>query len=166
MIEVRPAERKDMEALAMIQTSSWKKAFENILSVDTLEKYTNPEECKTMLENVYDAQRGFFYIGYLDEKPCAELFWCEGNEMQESAEIVALHSLSGSWGSGIGKAVMDRAIEDIRQKRFKCIYLWVFTENRRARRFYEKCGFVSDGERHISSFDEAEEMRYVYSCEG
>lgn len=116
MIEVRHAKRDDMKALALIQVSSWKKGFENILSKETLEKYTNFENCQIMLERFYDSKSGYFYIAYREEKPCAELFWCEGKEIDESAEIVALHSIPESWGHGVGKAIMDKATDDIKAK--------------------------------------------------
>lgn len=163
MVEVKHATRDDMKALAVIQTSSWKGAFKDILNKDTLERYTDLEKCQMMLEKVYDSKRGFFYIGYYKGKPCAELFWCEGKEMIESAEIVALHSIPECWGHGVGKEIIDKAIDEIKAKGYKNIYLWVFEENIRAIKFYEKEGFVLDGENHVSDFDEAVEVRYVYS---
>ena len=41
------------------------------------------------------------------------------------------------------------------------VHLWVFKENTRARRFYEKHGFHSDGSERVSEFDGALEVRYV-----
>ena len=163
MIEVKYAKYDDMKTLAFIQTSSWKKGFENILSEDTLEKYTDLEKCQMMLEKVYDSKSGNFYIACRDGKPCAELFWREGKEMDESAEIVALHSIPESWGHGVGKAIMDKATDDIKAKGYKHIYLWVFKENLRARKFYEKFGYSLDGEHRVSDFDESVELKYMYS---
>lgn len=160
-MEIRRANREDVKHLAMIQTSSWKAAFKDIMSSECLNQYTDVLKCQEMLESVYDAKQGFFYIGFWKEKPCAELFWCEDREHEKSAEIVALHSVRESWGSGLGKAIMERAIEDIAKCKKEHIYLWVFEENHRARRFYEKCGFVPDGMEQISRFDDAKEVRYV-----
>lgn len=42
------------------------------------------------------------------------------------------------------------------------LYLWAFKENHRARRFYEKNGFVWDGSERVSEFDGAMEIRYTF----
>lgn len=76
MIEVRHARRDDMKALAVIQVSSWKKGFKNILSKKTIEKYTDLEKCQNMFEKFYDSKSGYFYIAYREENPCADLIWC------------------------------------------------------------------------------------------
>lgn len=73
---------------------------------------------------------------------------------------MALHSLRESWGSGVGRALMDRAQADITALGKRRVFLWVFQENRRARRFYEKCGFLPGGECHGERFGDAVETRY------
>lgn len=161
MINIRRAEYNDLKSLAAIQTLSWKSAFSDILSDSTLNKYTDLEKCVKILENAYNSGNGYMYIGSMNETPCAELFWCRGRELERSAEIVALHSIRESWGCGVGKAIMDKAMEDIFNNGFEKVYLWVFDQNKRARRFYEKYGFVSDGTRRISVFDRAVEVRYI-----
>ena len=51
--------------------------------------------------------------------------------------------------------------EALRQIGERPVFLWAFKENRRARRFYEKHGFIWDGSERISEFDGAVEVRYV-----
>lgn len=161
MIQIRRAEYNDLKSIAAIQTLSWKSAFSDILSDSTLNKYTDLEKCVKILENAYNAGNGYLYIGNINEKPCAELFWCRGMELERSAEIVALHSIPESWGCGVGKAMMDKAMDDIFNNGLKTVYLWVFEQNKRARRFYEKYGFVPDGTSRISIYDKAVEVRYI-----
>lgn len=161
MMQIRRATYNDLIALATIQTRSWKSAFNDILSDKTLNKYTNLDKCVKILENIYNSNSGYFYIAYINENPCAELFWCKGKELEQSAEIIALHSIPESWGCGIGKAIMDKATKDIFNEGFKTVYLWVFEQNKRARRFYEKYGFVADRISRISIYDKVLEIRYV-----
>ena len=72
-------------------------------------------------------------------------------------EIVALHSLPESWGTGLGHALITEALHQIGD----CpTFLWAFKENTRARRFYEKHGFAFDGTQRVSEFDGAIEVRY------
>lgn len=39
--------------------------------------------------------------------------------------------------------MMERVLKDVKKAGYKKIILWVFKENERARRFYEKNGFVT-----------------------
>ena len=51
-----------------------------------------------------------------------------------------LYTVTGMHGSGLGQAMLDAALPGRRPA-----YLWVFTDNVRAVRFYERNGFVPDG---------------------
>ena len=58
--------------------------------------------------------------------------------------------------------MVEAALRDVREERKKRVYLWAFKENHRARRFYEKNGFVWDGSERVSEFDGAMEIRYTF----
>ena len=80
---------------------------------------------------------------------------------ENEVEIVALHSLPETMGTGLGAAMMKYALEQIRQLCGEVtVFLWAFQENARARRFYEKHGFSWDGNERVSEFDGAVEVRY------
>ena len=79
-------------------------------------------------------------------------------DTDDGAEIVAIHSLPESWGSGLGHAMLTEALKQIGDRP---VHLWAFKENTRARRFYEKHGFYWDGSERVSEFDGALEVRYV-----
>lgn len=49
-------------------------------------------------------------------------------------------------GRGIGRSLIDHVIREARQERVCSIFLWVIAENRKARTFYERNGFVTNGE--------------------
>jgi RimJ/RimL family protein N-acetyltransferase len=78
--------------------------------------------------------------------------------VQDSVEIVAIHSLPESWGTGLGYAMLEEALNQIGNQP---VFLWAFKENKRARRLYEKHGFRWDGTERVSEFDSALEVRYV-----
>jgi GNAT superfamily N-acetyltransferase len=48
-------------------------------------------------------------------------------------------------GSGIARELMEWAIEEARRRAAKALYLTVFIENERARRFYDRFGFEDVG---------------------
>jgi len=70
-------------------------------------------------------------------------------------ELASLYVKRGWWGSGLGGWLLEFAL------RGESAHLWVFEENRRARRFYEKHGFRPDGRRQLDGRTGVWEYRYV-----
>ena len=60
-------------------------------------------------------------------------------------EIRQFYLLHECRGTGIAHALMEWAKEEARVRGAREMYLTVFTENHRARRFYERCGFEEVG---------------------
>lgn len=162
MINVRKATCEDATVLAHIMVQSFRTAFADIVTPETMDRCTNEENCTQMVASILASGEGEFLLAYKDGIPCGELYWRAGEELQNSAEIVALHSLQETWGTGVGKALIAYALHSIVESGKTSAYLWAFERNVRARRFYEKCGFVHDGSTQVSRFDEAVEVRYVW----
>ena len=94
-----------------------------------------------------DAGRVIGFLGYGDRAP----------EDPETGEIFALYVLSEYYGTGVGKLLMDAGLEKL--KAYPRVCLWVLKENARAIRFYEKCGFSTDGKELFSERVNAAEIR-------
>ena len=150
---VRNATFEDMTLAADIMVTSFRTAFAAFVSPETMDACTNPDNCRAMLEHIYLEGKMHFLIG--GDK--GFLCW---QETENGAEIVAIHSLPVSWGTGLGHAMLTEALKQIGDRP---VYLWAFKENTRARRFYEKHGFHWDGAERVSKFDGALEVRYVKS---
>ncbi|NMB07774.1 MAG: GNAT family N-acetyltransferase [Tissierellia bacterium] len=57
---------------------------------------------------------------------------------------------------------MDLVISILKKEGCKQVALWVYETNKRARRFYEKCGFGFDGTKKHSHFsNKPVELRYI-----
>ena len=148
---VRDVDIEDMERAAHIMVTSFRTAFAPFVSRQTMDACTVPENCRELLRQVYRNENMHFLIGG------GQGFLC-WQDNPDSAEIMAIHSLPESWGSGLGKAMLTEALRRIGDK---TVFLWAFKENSRARRFYEKQGFSWDGSERVSEFDGALEVRYV-----
>jgi len=61
-------------------------------------------------------------------------------------EIWAIYLREEYCNKGYGKNLLDFQIGELKSSGCKKIFLWVFEENYRARRFYEKHGFEFTGE--------------------
>ena len=64
---------------------------------------------------------------------------------RRAIELRQLYILKGFHGVGIAHALMDWALEDARRQGFVEIYLTVYVDNQRARRFYDRYGFEAVG---------------------
>lgn len=65
------------------------------------------------------------------------------------------------WGTGIARAALDAVLDRMRGDGVRRAWAWVFTDNRRGRRFYDKAGWVRTGRSSRSTFPPyAELLRY------
>ena len=141
--EIRRVKQGDADALGAVQTASWKAAFRGILSEEMLEKLTDPQKTAAMYRRLLADGTGNGYIGEIDGKAHCIAYWDKTRDadMPQYAEIICIHSLPDNWRKGYGGQMMDRLLADIAQAGFEKVMLWVFTENARARAFYEAKGF-------------------------
>ena len=148
---VRNAEFEDMKRLGHIMSVSFRTAFSAFVTQETLDACAQEDNCIALLEGIFREGKVHFLIG----GDSGMLAW---QTTEDIAEIIAIHSLPESWGTGLGHAMLAEALKQIGGRP---VFLWAFKENSRARRFYEKHGFHWDGSERISQFDGALEVRYV-----
>lgn len=65
-------------------------------------------------------------------------------------------------GSGIGRLLLDAVHAHAHADGFRLMLLWVLTDNTRARRFYERAGYIADGAVQADDYDgvSVPEVRY------
>ena len=90
---------------------------------------------------------GFVGYGHREEDPL------------NTGEVFALYILSEYYGKGVSLRLMNAALD--RLDDYEEICLWTLKKNRRAIRFYRKCGFVPDGREKTNKTIGAEEIRMV-----
>lgn len=66
----------------------------------------------------------------------------------EAGEIFTLYVLPAYFGMGLGLRLMNAALERLQD--YRQIRVWLLKENKRAYRFYQKCGFTPDGNEKLS----------------
>ena len=148
---VRNANFDDIKQAGYIMSVSFRTAFGDFVSQQTMDACAQEDNCIALLEGIFREGKVHFLMG----ENSGMLAW---QKVQDSAEIVAIHSLPESWGTGLGHAMLEEALNQIGNQP---VFLWAFKENARARRFYEKHGFHWDGTERVSEFDGALEVRYV-----
>lgn len=70
---------------------------------------------------------------------------CPANALSPAFELKQIYLMAEAYGTGIGKALFEDAVAEIRSRGAKCMWLSVSDKNIRAQRFYQKLGFVPAG---------------------
>jgi len=85
--------------------------------------------------------------------------------MPDCGEIWALYVDPPLWSAGIGRALVGSACDRLGQAGYERAFLWVLTANTRARHFYERAGWCSDGCERTDLMGDivVDEVRYVTS---
>ena len=140
---------------AYVAWKSWHEAYKNIVDKEYLDALTleKCEETAFRLTDHFmvaiDDGRVIGFVGYGDR----------GDEAPDIGEIFALYVLSDYFGKNVGLQLMNAGLEQLKNNSEIC--LWVFKENRRAIRFYQKCGFAPDGEEMMHSNAQAIMIRMI-----
>lgn len=151
-VNIRKAVLGDEKITAYIQAESWKSGFGNIISAEEMEKHTNIARIEQMHANVLTNHIAEGLILSVDDKPHSIAFWSKSREEGDDsrAELICIHSLQDNWGKGYGSKMMEEVLKDIKNAGYPAVILWVFEDNIRARRLYEKWGFVLTEEKKDS----------------
>jgi RimJ/RimL family protein N-acetyltransferase len=161
-ITIRKAITADASNMAKILCESWRAAYKDTITPDELARNTDLEKRTEMFEKMIPSGRGHFYIAWDGDVPCGLCSFgnSRDTDMPDYAEIIAIYALQDYWGKGVGKKLLKFALSEIKRLEYKKVMLWVFEQNARARRFYEKYGFIVDGTTKDSGFANAKEVRY------
>ena len=136
-MRVRDAVPDDAEAIASVQVCSAQCGFAGIFSAEalaTLDPEPRVALWRERLPLVAEEEGeivGFAHVGPSDEEPVGEVY--------------RLFVHPDRWGTGIGRALLERALDQLRGVGFSEATLWVHADNPRARRFYEAGGWRLDG---------------------
>ncbi|WP_030436696.1 GNAT family N-acetyltransferase [Actinoplanes subtropicus] len=87
------------------------------------------------------------------------------SETEGAAELYAIHVDPAVVGTGVGRLLMGNALEQLAELGGERAVLWVLEGNERARRFYDRGGWVADGETRVEAIggEPVKQLRYSRS---
>ena len=79
-----------------------------------------------------------------------------------TGEVASMYLAPEAWSRGLGSQLLSTAVNDLRERGFAPLILWVIEANVRGRAFYERNGWTPDGGRQPIDFDgvPVDEIRY------
>jgi ribosomal protein S18 acetylase RimI-like enzyme len=163
-LDVRRAIRDDAGAIAEVHVLGWKWAYRGAMPdafLDALSPEQREEGWQRTLDRpdrpVFVAERGGKVVGFVASGPAEE----DSVDLSRG-QVFALYLDPAVVGTGVGRALLSRAVEDLRQRGYGQAVLWVLGTNDRARRFYEAAGWRADGEQRTETWAglSLDEVRY------
>ena len=146
---LRLATVADAPALARVHMAAWRAAYRGIMASDYLDAMDAERFASGWERNLETGARTT--VGTLTDLPDAVIEgFCSVGPAREGSggatgEVWALNLHPRAFGTGLAKELHDDGLERLIGAGHSSVCLWVATENPRARRFYEREGWVADG---------------------
>jgi ribosomal protein S18 acetylase RimI-like enzyme len=174
---VRAAAPDDAEAISDVHIRAWQWAYDGLMPADYLARRAEDrtERIRRWREHLVESANRVFVVLDADDRVVGFVSFGTYRESQDDSrpidgegEVIAINVIREVAGTGAGRALMDAAVGWLRERGLSPIRLWVLEDNPRARRFYERYGFVLDGERSTITAGTAElaEVRYTLAADG
>jgi diamine N-acetyltransferase len=149
-ILIRQADASDAQLIAVLGAVTFYEAYFEQDDPPDLANYIAeafaPEKILTEIEN----PNATFFIIYRNEKAVGYAKFRRDGERpagvaENSIELQRIYVLERVFGKGVGERLLNHCLAAAKREGFEFLWLGVWEENRRARRFYEKHGFRKVG---------------------
>ncbi len=148
---IRTATPEDAPDIAEVHVRSWQGAYRDLVPGPYLAALSIPERTERWTSILSEAgPDGATFVALIDGRIVG--FANVGRSRDDDAgegtgELMSIYLLPEQVGTGLGRALLARAVDALRTSGFRAATLWVFESNARARRFYEAAGWSFDGTR-------------------
>jgi len=143
-ISIRLARPEDAPGIAKVHVDSWRTTYKGLIADDFLASLSYERRTQVWAENLADPQgTSFMYVAQTDTDEIVG-FVSAGPEREGNpnyrGETYAIYLLQRVQGQGIGRRLMETAMEELCKRGFTSMLLWVLKDNLTARKFYEVVG--------------------------
>jgi RimJ/RimL family protein N-acetyltransferase len=167
-VTVRTASVEDAAAMGAVHVAAWQAAYRCVMPdefLDALDAEERADQWRSVIEANPTPTEGRRLVVSLDGAVVGvALVWSCRDEGSppELGELVLINLAPAAWGTGAGSALLTECEVSLAAFGYTAAILWVATENRRARRFYEREGWSADGAQRVEVVDGASvhESRY------
>jgi len=165
MIAYRPATPDDAAPLAAMGRTAFTETFGTLYAPADLQTFLDqafgpdglPAQLADPAYTILIAADDARIVGYAKLGPVV----FPGDWPADAIELHQLYVLADAHGTGVGPALMDWAIDAARATGASQLVLSVFVDNHRARRFYERRGFIDIGRYEFLVGDHVDEDRLM-----
>jgi L-amino acid N-acyltransferase YncA len=152
MVTIRPETHDDIPAVAALHVRAWQSGYAGMIPAEVLDTL-DPEQRAEQRRRWHGAD-GFLTLVATDGATIVGFATIGPYRHQQDravldptvGELLAIYLEPTRIGTGVGRALLAEALTALTDRGYREVRLWVLDANARSRRFYEKAGFVADGE--------------------
>jgi GNAT superfamily N-acetyltransferase len=171
---IRPAVPGDAPSIAALHVRAWQVAYAGVIPAEYLMGMDVEARTPLRRKQIEELETPSAMLVAADDEGIGGFtmvgrYRCDPDERvgPEVGEVYGIYVHPARWSTRTGYALMQAAVAQLRETGFSDIRLWVLEENPRARRFYERFGYVTDGATKMFMVDrdgphraQAREVRY------
>lgn len=149
-VTVRLATTTDALLIAELSRKTFYETFAGMNTRENMDKFMSGQFSVDKLVSEVMSNAYLFFIAYVNEKPAGYLKLSENNSPEElggrpAIEICRIYADNSFIGKGVGKALMEKALQVAAEKSKEIVWLGVWEQNQRAIDFYTRWGFEKFG---------------------
>ena len=170
-IEVRPALREELLAVARVRVASWRAAYAGLVPDDELASIGEPERLQSWAERIATSTGVSVLVAVVDGDVVGfSAYGPERSDLVPAApgrgEVYAIYVHPDAWGIGAGHALMSATVDALRAHGHDAVSLWVLQGNARGIAFYQRQRFTPTGEVAVSTHGDLPEARWARPTAG
>lgn len=146
-LRVRRAVLDDAGQITRVHVETWRAAYAHVFPAAYLAGLSVDERTRLWIRTLAEGANDVFVAevdgrvsGFASAGPTED-----DDERAPPGELYAIYVDPAAWGLGLGRALLARAEEALREAGFDEAALWVLEDNPRARHVYEAAGWTTDG---------------------
>ncbi|NVZ50655.1 GNAT family N-acetyltransferase [Pseudomonas sp. B6002] len=145
---IRKALPSDANAIAQVHIRSWQEAYRDLMPADYLSALdTTLARRESFWARSIESDESGVWVAERDQQVVG---WVSVGVSRDddaevnTGEVMAIYVLAGYWETGVGRALWNIGVQQLRQQGFTRVTLWVLALNERAIRFYRSVGCVEE----------------------
>lgn len=166
-MNIRLVSHTDIPTIAKIHIESWQQAYRGIVPdefLDSMDLRSRTEIWERRFETVKES----LFVAEVESVVRAWALCGKSRVASDDthmSELYAIYADPHFWGQGLGKGLVETVHAKLVEHSYTRVMLWVLTDNHRARRFYESCGYMNTEIKQIIEISgvQIEELRYERS---
>lgn len=147
---IKTAAPPDASRLAKLAEKTFRQAFAALNNKEDFETYVADSFTEDKIKSEILDPISSFFIAIIEDQWAGYAKLCKSPPPEcglplPAIELSRLYSLKQYWGCGVGPALMEKCMEDSRDKAFKSIWLSSWEKNSQGNAFYSKNQFEIAG---------------------
>lgn len=143
---VRFAEPADCREIAEVHIQTWRAAYQHAFPPEVLEGLSFDER-EAQWKQTIEGEAAIVWVAQIRGRVVGFASVGPSRTEEGAGELYAIYVLPEAWGSGAARELMGAVKAWFASEGYSTAMLWVLADNPRARRFYEREGWRTEGMR-------------------